>query len=102
MGKLDLIEKSADHSADVTTGSKEVVPVNKMRSSCLLVNDSDVVIYLGFGRDAALNIGLRLNAAGGAYEISLANPYRGYITAIHGGSGNKRLTITEVEGYVPD
>ena len=97
MSDLDFQEKSRDHSVDVTTSSEIVVPVNKHRTSCVFVNDSDTVIYLNKGRDAALNIGIRLNASGGAYEITRINLTRGYITAIHGGTGNKRLCIVEDE-----
>jgi len=39
----------------------------------VIVNDSDVVIYLGVGAAAVLNQGIRLNANGGAYEINWSN-----------------------------
>ncbi|MBA7541974.1 hypothetical protein ES705_34290 [subsurface metagenome] len=96
---LDLLEKSQELTKNVTTATAEVAPVNKMRSSCILCNDSDTILYLGFGRDAVLHQGCRLNAAGGSYEINATNMFRGYITAIHDGVGDKVLIITEVEGY---
>lgn len=94
---LDLMEKAADHSVDVTTSTAIVLPLNKMRTSATLTNDSDAVIYIRRGQDAALNTGIRLNPTGGAYEITLFNMFKGAISAIHGGTGNKRLCIDEVE-----
>jgi len=94
---LEIMEKAADHTADVTTGSTLVLPLNKVRTSALFINDSDVVIYLRLGQDAAVNTGVRLNPAGGAYEITLINMFKGAVYAIHGGAGNKVLCIEEVE-----
>ena len=94
---LEIMEKAADHTADVTTGTTLVLPLNKTRTSALFINDSDTTIYLRLGQDAALNTGIRLNAAGGAYEITLINMFKGEVYAIHGGAGNKVLCIVEVE-----
>ena len=94
---LEILEKAADHSCNVTTGSTLVLELNKTRTSALFINDSDVVIYLRLGQDAAVNTGIRLNATGGAYEITLVNMFKGKVYAIHGGTGNKVLCIEEVE-----
>ena len=94
---LDIREKSLDHTVDVTTTTAVVLEANKFRTCVEFVNDSDVVIYLRPGQAAALNTGIRLNAAGGSYEIGLANLWKGEISAIHGGTGNKVLCIMEIE-----
>jgi hypothetical protein len=88
-----------DHSGNVTTSSQIVLPHNRLRSGAIFVNDSDTVIYLGLGYEAAVNKGIRLNPAGGSYEIGAWNLFRGDIHGIHGGSGNKVLCIVEKVGF---
>ena len=94
---LDFLEKSGDHSVTVTVASQLVLAANKFRTNATFVNDSDQVIYLRKGQEAALNTGIRLNANGGSHEINLTNLWKGEIYAIHGGTGNKVLCIEEVE-----
>lgn len=95
--ELDLQERSTDHSLDVTTTTQVAVPANKARTILYLVNISDTRIHVQLGRAAAVTAGIPLNAAGGAFEINKQNLWRGSIHAIHGGAGNKRLCIVEVE-----
>jgi hypothetical protein len=94
---LDLQDRPLDHTGNVTTTSAERVPANKMRTTLWLINDSDTIIYLGIGRDAVLNQGIRLNANGGSLEINVYNLTKQAIYAIHGGSGNKVLLALEIE-----
>ncbi len=94
---LDLQEKSLDHTTDVTITTAVVLAANKFRTCAEFVNDSDQVIYLRLGQAAVLNTGIRLNASGGSYEINLSNLWKGPISAIHGGAGNKVLCIMEIE-----
>jgi len=95
--KLDLRERTGDHTHNVTIASTIALEANKRRTGATFVNDSDAVIYLRLGQDAALNTGIRLNSAGGSYEINKTNLYKGDVTAIHGGAGNKVLCIIELE-----
>jgi len=86
------------HTAvNVTVASGAVLAANANRLYALLVNDSDTVIYIKLGAAAVVNQGIRINAAGGNYEISSAfgNLYTGAIYGIHGGAGNKALLMTE-------
>ena len=95
--ELDLQERTTDFSGGVANTTQQVVPANKARTALWIVNDSSVVIYLQIGRDAAQNKGIRLNAAGGAFEINKNNLSRRAIHAIAAtGSGNN-LTILELE-----
>ncbi|MBA7663908.1 hypothetical protein ES703_71956 [subsurface metagenome] len=94
---LDLQEKSLDHTTDITTTTAVILPANKFRTCVEITNDSDVVIYLRLGQDAVINTGIRLNATGGSYEINLSNLWKGPISAIHDGVGNKVLCIMEIE-----
>jgi hypothetical protein len=86
------------HTAvNVTAVSGAALAANADRLYALCINDSDEVIYLKLGAAAVVNEGIRLNADGGSYEMSAAegNLYLGAINAIHGGAGNKVLTVLE-------
>jgi len=95
--EMDLQERSADHTRNVTTSSTILMPANKARTSVFLTNDSDVAIYLQLGPEAAVNAGIRLNAGGGALELNKDNLWKGSISCIHGGAGNKVLCAVEIE-----
>lgn len=86
------------HTAvNVTTSTAAALAANLERKYALLVNDSDTTIYIKLGAAAVLNEGIRLNANGGSYEMSaaLGNLVHVAINAIHGGTGNKVLLVTE-------
>lgn len=79
-------KKGVDLKKSVSSTQVEVLPVNPLRSYALLVNDGATDIYLGMGIPAELNRGIRLNSAGGSYEINLSNPWHGSISAISTGT----------------
>ena len=85
----------ANSAHNVTTSTSAILAANSNRLYAVIVNDSDVVIYLGIGANAVLNQGVRINANGGAYEINWTNLYTGAINGIHGGTGNKVVTVFE-------
>lgn len=62
--------------------SIEILKENPARRYALFVNDSDTVMYLRLGQEAAVNRGIRLNASGGSYEINSTNLYPGRICFI--------------------
>jgi len=90
--------KARNKNVTCGTTSVLVLPANSKRLGAVLVNDSDTVIYIYLGDGpAVVNAGIRLNASGGAYEItSFNNPWMGQIHAICG-SATKVLCITETE-----
>ena len=77
-----------------TDGTTLALAANTDRVSADFVNDSDEVIYLRKASPAALNVGIRLNAAGGSYSIDSNNMYTGAIYAICA-SGSKVLCVNE-------
>lgn len=82
----------------VTVGntSTTVLAANALRQYALFINDSDETVYLSLdGTAAALNDGVRLNAAGGSYEMSvrLGNIAQGAVVGICA-SGSKKLLVT--------
>jgi len=70
---------------------------NAKRIAATFVNDSNVVIYLSLGVDAVLRAGIRLNAAGGSFEINQDNLFTGAVNAIcvPGTLGSANLCVTE-------
>ena len=71
-----------------------VLAANASRVDATIVNDSDEAIYLARGEAAVLNEGIRINAAGGVYNIDATNLWRGTVNAIST-SGSKNITVTE-------
>jgi hypothetical protein len=66
------------------TSSTAVLSGNTHRKYALFVNDSDTTMYLFLGATAVLNKGIRLNANGGSYEMTIGqgNVYQGVVKVI--------------------
>ena len=79
---------------DITTTSREVLHDNPLRRYALLVNDSDSAFYISLGQAAAANKGIRINSAGGSYEINSTNLFTGPVHAIST-AVTKKLMVTE-------
>lgn len=94
--RIEIEERSRDITTTIAASSTEIVTSNPKRVSLWLINDSDEAIYLMFGRDAVLNQGIRLNAAGGALEINKTNLMKDSIYAICA-SGSKVISGIEHE-----
>jgi len=62
-----------NHTAKLVNGNTELTGANANRKYLLIVNDSANVVYITLGNAAALHEGIRLNANGGSYEISIPN-----------------------------
>ena len=67
---------------------------NALRRYALIVNDSVSTVWLMMGAAAVANQGIRLNAAGGSYEIYGPHLWRGAVNCIAGSAGNN-LVVTE-------
>ena len=94
--RLDIVGISRNFAVVVGAASVIVLQKNSRRSGATFVNDSVNIIYLVKGEPSALNIGIRLNAAGGAYEINASNLYKGILAAIATGAASN-LCVTEQE-----
>ena len=84
----------ANGSVTVGVASTQVRASTPTRVYAAFVNDSDTTIYLALEDAAVLNAGIRLNAAGGSYEITQLNPWTGAVNAICSVAG-KVLTYLE-------
>ncbi len=60
----------APRGVAVGTSSTEILATNANRKHAIIVNDSDVDIWLAIGQPAEVHKGIRLNARGGALVIS--------------------------------
>ena len=87
------------HSA-VTVGSSSTAALaaNAHRKSALFINDSDETIYLSLGGTAAANTGVRLNSAGGSFEMSFAGKLEDskLIGELTTSRGSQKVTGTKV------
>jgi hypothetical protein len=86
---------SVTHTA-VTVGAATtaVAAANADRKWLLIINNSDETIYLKLGAAAVLNQGIRINAAGGALELTGGSIYVGAVNGICA-SGGKVALVTE-------
>ncbi len=97
IAELDFQEKTEDHTKSLAVASVLIIPANKHRTGAWLINDSAVVIYLGVGRPAVANKGIRLNAEGGAWEITKDNLFKGDIFGISAEGTDNIICATEIE-----
>ena len=88
------VNSATDTGVAVEVTSTLVLAANPGRVDAVFVNDSNKEIYLARGNAAVLHKGIRLNAAGGSYEINQNNLFQGAIYAIAEG-GAKILTVSE-------
>lgn len=90
---------STNTAVNVAAASTTILAVNTDRLYAVIVNDSDTVIYIALGAAAVVNSGIRLNANGGSFEINWTNLHTCAIYGIHGGVGNKVVTVAESETW---
>lgn len=96
---IETTEVTITHT-EVTalTSSTAVLSANRDRRYALFINDSDTTMYLALGDDAAANTGIRLNANGGSYEMTMGagNVFKGAVNVICSATP-KTLLVTEGE-----
>ena len=80
--RIHPIKAVDDDFTTVGIVSTEVRPETLNRAELDLVNDSDRIIYLGFGNDAVIGSGKRLNTQGSSYHMGPENLWHGTINAI--------------------
>ena len=88
----EMADESVDDSVSVGATSTAVLVANSDRIEAILCNDSDEVMYLGFGNDAVMNKGTRLNRWGGTIIVVA---FVGAVNAICA-SGSKNLCYSEL------
>lgn len=79
---------NAPQQTSVGVATTLVLSASVNRKGALFVNDSANVIYLGLGAAAVVGRGVRLNPAGGSYEISAENLTTQQINAISTAAGS--------------
>ena len=87
----NLSTTSTNGATTVGATTTAVLTASGGRKGIIFTNDSDEVIYLGFGTAAVLNSGARLNASGGALVLDNSLMTTQAINAICT-SGSKVLT----------
>ena len=87
---------STASNVTVADTSTKIADADSARKLFTIVNDSAAIVYISLGSAAEMNIGIRLNASGGAYEINETNPFFGEIYGIVS-SGTSNVTTMEVK-----
>lgn len=93
-GQINQFVTGTNTNASVLTSSTVVAAVNTGRQYLVIVNDGSFPVYLGLGATAVANKGVRLNANGGSYEITLDNLFTGAVNGIAVG-GTSIVTVFE-------
>jgi hypothetical protein len=87
--------------ANVTTASVQILAVNTLRRALWLQNISDTWIFCRFdavpSATATSEVGIAIAPNGGSVSMERYVD-QGVLNAIHAGTGNKRLLITEWSG----
>ena len=91
----EVITYAAPATVNVGVATTQIIAANTARRHLIIVNDSDTTIYLAVGNPAVLASGIRINAAGGAFTMDRQNLATAAVNGIHGGIGNKAVTVHE-------
>jgi len=78
-----------------TTATTEIVPANSARKYLVIVNASDVIMYLAVGANAEKTKGIYLAANGGSFEMITANLSAEAVDAISASGSSKTVTVQE-------
>ena len=70
-----------------------LLSANQFRFYSLITNDSNVKIWIFFGRQNVFGEGIPILGNGFAFEIDSNNMYRGDVYGIHGSSGTKNIAV---------
>jgi len=89
--------KMATTKSVTATSSVEVLAGSTSRKYAIICNDSSNVVYINLNgsEPATSDVGLRLNANGGCYEINEDNLYIGAIQASSTNETSSKLIISE-------
>lgn len=89
------LQAATNGTVSVTTTSVALLAVNERRKYALVVNSSDVGIWLAFGATAVIGTGVYLAAGGGSYEIDSDNLYCGAVNGIAASGAGKVVGTAE-------
>jgi hypothetical protein len=89
------VRKADNDSASLDTSSAELFADNRSRKYALIVNASDVGVWISFGEAAVIGTGAYLAPAGGSYEIDESNLWTGAVNGIAASGSNKVVGLVE-------
>lgn len=101
--RLPVLDRSAvssvtESTGGVTTSSSSILSSNSSRKGGYIQNETDTDIWVSLGGTATTAApSSRVRAYGGTLSLIIdgKNVYTGAVTAIHGGSGTKNVTVVE-------
>lgn len=95
--RIHPIERATDGYGSVTDVSAIIVAANDQRADLMIVNDSEVLVYLARGNAAVARSGIRLNGNGGAFNMNQTDLFLGAIYAVCDEGQDANVTISEGE-----
>ena len=97
ISEISSFENSTQISANVTSTSTLVLPQNTLRKYAVITNNSEGPVFISFGINAEINKGICLPTKYTTYEMTgmKGNLFKGGIHAIHDGSEDRKIMITE-------
>lgn len=94
LGSVDLnrfITAPTNTNVSCDTSSTLAVATSTGRKYFAIVNDGATAVYLGLGKAAVLNKGIRLNATGGTFEMNPNVMFSGAIYCISSAASNATI-----------
>lgn len=92
---MAIVRKAVNDTASMGAASAEILAENRSRKYALIVNASDVGVWISFGEAAVIGTGAYLAPAGGSYEIDETNLWTGAVNGIAASGSGKVVGIVE-------
>lgn len=89
------VRTALNTTKSLTTATQVLLAANESRKYALIVNSSDVGVFVSFGEAAVIGTGVFLAAAGGSYELDNDNLFLGAINGIAASGAGKVVGIVE-------
>jgi hypothetical protein len=90
-----IVRKAVSGTKSVGGTTLELLEENRARKYALIVNSSDVGVWLAFGEAAVVGTGVYLAAGGGSYEIDETNLWTGAVNGIAASGSSKVVGTVE-------
>lgn len=92
---MAIVRKAVNGTASMGAASAEILADNRNRKYALMVNASDVGVWISFGDTAVIGTGAYLAPAGGSYEIDESNLWTGAVNGIAASGSGKVVGTVE-------
>lgn len=91
----EKIKSSTFTTVNLPAAGSLVLASNQRRFFAVIQNNSNTDIWIMFGSQNAVGQGILIPRGGFSYEIDRLNLWQGDVYAIHGGVGNKSVSVLD-------